>query len=257
MRVGVLQITSVLDPKINLEKIENFLREAQSKKVQAVFLPEAFYTYGSEAIHHFIEKNSQGYQDISALAKKYQVYLLGGSVPFKHNGKIFNRCINFDPQGGELVFYDKIHLFACKIQGELAHQESNKYQAGHTPQMLSINDWKIGLSICFDLRFADMFTNYRKQGANLLTISSAFTVTTGKVHWHTLLKARAIENQSYVVASAQWGSHNDRFKTYGHSLIVDPWGHIVEDAGEGEKMLVADLDLDLVKQVRDRILMGS
>ena len=119
--------------------------------------------------------------------------------------------------------------------------------------MIEVNQFKIGLSICFDLRFPELFRNYSSQGANVLSISSAFTVPTGKAHWHTLVRARAIENQSYVVASAQWGKHNDKMSTFGHSLVVDPWGEVLVDAEEGEKIVFAEFSLDRIKSVRERL----
>jgi predicted amidohydrolase len=119
--------------------------------------------------------------------------------------------------------------------------EGKLYQKGAEEKIIQVKDLKIGLSICFDLRYPQMYQNYAKAGANLLTISSAFTVPTGKAHWHTLVRARAIENQCFVVASAQWGVHNEKVTTFGHSLVVDPWGEVLLDLGEGEKIQVVDL----------------
>ena len=119
--------------------------------------------------------------------------------------------------------------------------------------MIEAGPLKIGLGICFDVRFPEMARGYSKKGANLLTFSSAFTVPTGKAHWHTLVRARAIENQCFVVASAQWGQNNERISTYGHSLVVDPWGEILADAGEGEKVITAELNLDYVQEVRKKV----
>ena len=119
--------------------------------------------------------------------------------------------------------------------------------------MIEIEGFKLGLSICFDLRFPELFRSYSSQGATVLSISSAFTVPTGKAHWHTLVRARAIENQCYVIASAQWGKHNEKMSTFGHSLIVDPWGEILADAEEGEKIIFGELSLDKIKSVRERL----
>ena len=167
-----------------------------------------------------------------------------------------NRSYNFSPEGKDLGFYDKMNLFSCDLSKHPSNtviDEGRVYTAGHTPVLLDIESFKLGLSICFDLRFPELFRLYSSQGANLLSISSAFTVPTGKAHWHTLVRARAIENQSYVVASAQWGKHNERMSTFGHSLIVDPWGEVLADAGEGEKIIFADLHLEKIATVRSRL----
>jgi deaminated glutathione amidase len=131
--------------------------------------------------------------------------------------------------------------------------ESRVYTRGTKSQMVDVLGFKLGLTICFDLRFPELFRAYSAAGANMLSISSAFTVPTGKAHWHTLVRARAIENQCYVIASAQWGQHNEKISTFGHSLIVDPWGEILADAQEGEKIIFAEVTLEKVEQVRARL----
>lgn len=169
---------------------------------------------------------------------------------------IFNRSFNFDSAGREIATYDKIHLFSCDLsrhQSRTVIDETTIYACGTEPKIFALGDFKIGLSICFDLRFPEMYRKYSRDGANVFSVSSAFTVPTGKAHWHTLLKARAIENQCYVVAAAQWGKNNDRISTFGHSLVVDPWGEILADAGEGEKLITAVLDLEKLKEIRSRL----
>jgi predicted amidohydrolase len=131
--------------------------------------------------------------------------------------------------------------------------EGDVYTAGSESRILELGDWKIGLSLCFDLRFPEMFREYTRRGCNLLTISSAFTRPTGKAHWHTLVRARAIENQSYVIACNQVGIHNEKIKTYGQSLIVDPWGEVLADMGEDEGYAVVELSLDRVAAIRQRM----
>jgi len=259
MKVGVLQLSSKLDPEGNLEIINKLLKEAKAQAVQAAFLPECFYSMsdGLTPTPFLVEEQNEHYQNIKQLAVEYELYLLGGSAATRVGDKIINRNYNFSPQGAALSSYDKINLFSIvasqKNKAVPSLDESKIYTPGKDLVMIDVEKFKIGMSICFDLRFPEMYRNYFSQGANVLSISSAFTQFTGKAHWHTLLRARAIENQCYVMASAQWGQHNERVKTYGHSLIVDPWGEILQDAGEGEKLIVAEINLTSLQEVRSRM----
>lgn len=258
MKIGVVQLRSVLDPAINLATIRKFLDGARSEGAEAVFLPEVFYSMsdGTKPTPYLIDGQNEHYEAIRRLAVDSGLYILGGSAATNMNGKIMNRSYNFDPHGNEMASYDKMNLFAVDLSKHPSNtvvNETRVYTAGNTPKMISVRGFTIGLSICFDLRFPEVFRSYSSNGANILSISSAFTVPTGKAHWHTLVRARAIENQSYVVASAQWGQHNERMSTFGHSLIVDPWGEVLGDAGEGEKIIFADLSLEKVEAVRARM----
>lgn len=260
MRVGCIQLTSVEDTNVNLEKIESLLQVAHTYKCEAIFLPEVFLSKGNGKSNpkYVVSANDQFIESISELAKKYEVYLLGGSVVFDDNGTYRNRVLNFDPTGIQLNHYDKIHLFACDVQTpekRIKLREADLYTPGSTPQTVTVGDWKIGLSVCFDLRFPMMYQDYKQQGCHIMSVSSAFTVPTGRAHWHTLLKARAIETQSFVVAAAQWGKHNENMESYGHSLIIDPWGNVMADAGEGEKLIYADLDLNLIKETEQKVIL--
>lgn len=258
MKIGVIQLQSVLDPQTNLATIRKFLDVAKKENAKAVFLPEVFYSMsdGTKPTPYLVDGENEHYQNIRKLALDSGLYILGGSAATLLNGKIMNRSFNFDPQGNLIDYYDKINLFACDLSkhpSATVVNEGKVYTAGNTPKMIDVEGFKLGLAICFDLRFPELFRSYSAQGANLLTVSSAFTVPTGKAHWHTLVRARAIENQCYVMASGQWGKHNDKLSTFGHSLIVDPWGEILADAGEGETIIFAELDLERIKSVRERI----
>lgn len=258
MKIGVIQLQSVLDPAINLEKIRGFMIEARANNVEAIFLPEVFYSIsnGMQPTPYLVEGKNEHYLAIQKLASDFSMYLIGGSAATKVGDKIMNRAYNFAPNGEELLSYDKINLFAVDLSKHPSNtvvDEKRVYSEGNTPRMLEIGNHKIGLAICFDLRFPELFRSYSFQGANVLSIPAAFTVPTGKAHWHTLQRARAIENQAYVVASAQWGVHNERISTYGHSLIIDPWGEIIADAGEGEKIIYGNLDLEKLEGIRSRL----
>lgn len=258
MKIGVIQLQSVLDPQVNLKRIREFLITAKSEGARAVFLPEVFYSMsdGTKPTPHLVDGHNEHYENIRRLAIDSKLMILGGSAATLVNGKVMNRSYNFAADGSEIGLYDKMNLFACDLSKHPSNQiidEGKVYTKGTEPKMIPMGEFTLGLSICFDLRFPELFRSYSATGANVLSISSAFTVPTGKAHWHTLVRARAIENQSYVIASAQWGKHNERMSTFGHSLIVDPWGEILGDAEEGEKIIFAELDMARVKSVRERL----
>jgi len=261
MKIAIIQLCSALEPEANLSKIQKFIDEAKSQMdIEAVFLPEVFYSMsnGVEPTPHLVEKGNDHYNKIRQLAIKNKVYLLGGTAATKnHNGaKVLNRNYNFSPMGVELTSYDKMHLFSVDLsetESKTVIDESMVYASGDKPQTLDIGPWKMGLSICFDLRFPELYRSYFDKGVNLITISSAFTVPTGKAHWEVLNRARAIENQSYVVATNQWGDHNEKIKTYGHSLLINPWGEVLIDLGEKEGVATFELDISEVEKVRKRM----
>lgn len=258
MKVAVIQLESKLEPEVNLGRIRYYLAQARDEGVTAAFLPEVFYSISNGLVPtpYLVEDGNEHWRAIQKLAVDFRLYLLGGSVATLVDGKILNRSYNFSPDGTELGRYDKTHLFACDLSKHPSAQvidEGKIYTAGNKPLILDIEGWKLGVAICFDLRFPELFRWYSSHGATALTVSSAFTVPTGKAHWHTLLRARAIENQCYVVASGQWGTHNERMKTFGHSLIIDPWGEVMSDAGEGEGMITGEFDHGRLRQVRERL----
>lgn len=258
MKIAAIQMRSVLDFEENLEKIRRFLKEAKENGATAAFLPEVFYSLGdgTKASPHLVDGNDDHYENIKNLARNAGLYILGGSAASLKNGKVVNRSFNFAPDGTDLGEYDKMNLFAVDLSKHPSNtviDEARIYARGNSPKVIEFEGFKLGLSICFDLRFPELFRSYSFAGAEILSISSAFTVPTGKAHWHTLVRARAIENQCYVVAAAQWGVHNEKISTYGHSLIVDPWGEILADAGEGEKVIYAEVDREKLESVRGRL----
>lgn len=262
VKVALIQMCSVLDFKENLEKLEKFLEEAKAQKAKYAFLPECFYSMsnGTEPSPYQVHKDNEHYKNIQNLAKKYEISLIGGTAATSHKNGSKNRTYNFGPDGKNLGAYDKIHLFSCDIlnsEGERKKiDEGDIYIPGSEPLLLELEDLKVGLGVCFDLRFAEMAHAYKSAGANVLTFSSAFTVPTGKAHWEVLLRARAIENQCFVIASAQWGRNNERISTYGHSMVIDPWGKILVNAEEGEKVICTTLDLSLIEKTQQSVIMG-
>ncbi len=257
MKVAVIQLTSVLDFKTNLKTIRSFLKEAKEKGAVAAFLPEVFYSMsdGITPTPFLVDVGNEHYREIQKLATDFEMALIGGSAAASLKGKIVNRAYNFDKLGRDLGHYDKINLFACDLPNKKISEAKN-YTAGSEYKVVELDSTKIGLGICFDMRFSEMGLHYRKAGAQILTYPAAFTVPTGKAHWHTLLRARAIENQCFVIAAAQWGHHNEKIQTYGHSIVIDPWGDILLDLEEGEKVGVVDLDFSKIDLIRHSVLMN-
>lgn len=261
MKIGVIQLTSILDYKENIKKIRGFLKEASDLKLEAVFLPECFYSMsnGMTPTPYLIEEDNEHFFNIKKLATDFSMNILAGSAATKlEDDTIVNRVYNFTHNGENLGHYDKMNLFSCNIvkDGVLKKvDEGIIYSKGTKQNLVEVDGIKIGIGVCVDVRYSEFALKYKMAGAQILTFSSAFTVPTGKAHWHTLLRARAIENQCFVIAPAQWGQHNDKTSTYGHSLIIDPWGDILKDAGDGEKLIWADLDLSRIKSCEDSVIM--
>lgn len=260
MKVAVIQLTSTQDYQQNLNKIQSFLTQIKESdsEVKAIFLPEVYYSMSDslEVTPHLVEERNEHFQNIQSLALKSGFYILGGSVATQENDLIFNRNFNFDPEGNVVGTYDKINLFQLNLKGmekSTVISEAEKYTSGKDLCLVELDEWKVGISICFDLRFPEIYREYFLQGANILSVSSAFTIPTGKAHWETLLRARAIENQSYVIASGQWGQNNKRVSTYGHSLVIDPWGEVILNLNDGETFGIVELSLERVKKIRERM----
>lgn len=255
IQLALLQMTSVLDCEANLAKVESAAYQCRKDGIRYLFLPECFYSMsdGTKASPHLVQENNDHFERIKSVAQKYGVALLGGSAATLAEGNVVNRAYNFNSKGENLGFYDKRKLFACDLGKGKKITEADIYSSGSSAKLIACDDLNIGLGICFDVRFPHLAWSYREQRANMLTYSSAFTVPTGKAHWHTLLRARAIETQCFVVACAQYGENNERIKTYGHSLVVDPWGEILLDAKEGEGLHYCAINLSDVEKVRGRI----
>lgn len=242
----------------NLEEARSFIREAAKKGATLVALPENFAFLGKlDARLEESEKIAvQAEKFLANAAREYGIYLLGGSYPvLAASGKVFNRSTFIGPDGSTLASYDKIHLFDVDLEGGESYRESDYVQPGENePVTVKSDDLGIiGLSVCYDLRFPELYRVLSKNGAELLSVPSAFTRTTGKDHWHPLLKARAIENTCYLIAPAQTGLHGKNRKTFGHSLILDPWGTVLADAGEDTGVVYAECDPKRLDEVRRSI----
>ena len=262
LKIAAVQMTSSKDKQKNLKQAEKLIKVAIKKGTQFIALPEVFNFRGNLNEAAKQAENIPGYSTnfISNLAKKYKVWILIGSMMetvvagFKPAFiKPFNTSVLINPQGKIVAKYRKIHLFDIKLKGKEI-LESSRNQAGKNPKITKINNIKIGMSICYDLRFPELYRLYSKAGAEIICIPSSFTKPTGEAHWHTLIRARAIENQAYVIAPNQAGIGSGGIKTFGYSLIVDPWGKILaEGPPNGEAVIFAEIDLDYLKQIRKNL----
>ncbi len=256
MKVAAIQMVSTPVLAQNLATAALLLQQARDAGAELLLLPEYWPVMGMHDTDKLSLAEQPGagvIQDfLSEMARKLNVWVIGGTLPLisPDPGKVFNTTLGYNPQGIPVVRYDKIHLFGFS-QGEELYEESRTIVAGTQVGSFETDFGKVGLSICYDLRFPEL---YRAMGAcNLIVVPAAFTHTTGQAHWEILLRARAIENQCYVLAAAQGGLHANGRRTWGHSMLVDPWGRIVDVLDEGEGIVSGILDMDLLRNVRDRL----
>jgi predicted amidohydrolase len=261
--VAAIQLSSQADVGANLDRAAGFVAEAARRGAELVLLPENFaFLGGSEEERRAIaEPLGEGGplegpigRRLADMARTNRVWLLGGGMPERSadRDRPFNTCAVFAPDGRLAARYRKVHLFDVDL-AERSYRESNASSAGDTPVAVDVAGLKVGLSICYDLRFPELYRALSAAGAEVLVVPAAFTVTTGKDHWHVLLRARAIESQAYVVAAAQWGKHPGGRLTYGKSCIVDPWGEVVAQASEGEGVITAAVDRAYLRRVRQSL----
>jgi len=258
LRVACVQMCAGDDVDANLACAAEWLKQAAEQGAALVLLPEnfAFMSLNDAARCSIAEPESDSriLDFLSRRAREYGITLIGGSVPLTHpdSGKIRNACPVFSHRGDLLAVYDKMHLFDVDLEHE-SYRESDTIMPGNTPTSVQVTDWNIGLSICYDIRFPELYRHYSDAGCHLLTVPAAFTVPTGMAHWETLLRARAIENQAYVLAAGQWGVHPGGRKTWGHSMLIDPWGDVLALLEEGEGVIVADMDMTFLHKVRNSL----
>lgn len=259
LRAGVLQMRSGVDPDANLATIADAMRAAQADGADMLFTPEmsGYLDRDRERARATIvtETDDPVLAGVRALAAELGLWVSIGSLAVADDaaGKWRNRAFMIDGAGGIVARYDKLHMFDVDLPGGESWRESSAYAAGDTAVVVDTPWSAIGLSICYDIRFADLYRALTDAGAQILTVPAAFTVPTGQAHWHVLLRARAIEGGAFVIAPAQCGAHEDGRVTYGHSLIVDPWGEVLLDMGEEPGLAVVDLDLSRTGTVRRRI----
>lgn len=244
-RVAAIQMASSPNVSANLSEAERLIQSAAEQGAKLVVLPEYFALMGMKDTDKVAAREAEGKGPIQKflanMAKKYAIWLVGGSIPLQASvaGKVRNACMIYDDKGKQVARYDKIHLFGLDLGNEHYHEETT-IEAGDRVVVVDSPFGKIGLSICYDLRFPELF---RAMGAvDIIVLPSAFTETTGKAHWEALIRARAIENLAYVVASAQGGYHISGRETHGDSMIVDPWGVVLDRLPRGSGVVIAGVN---------------
>lgn len=255
-RAALIQVVSSTKITDNLQEIEKQMVKARDDQAELVLLPENFAFMGQNEQDklNVAEIYGQGpiQQKISQLAKNLKLWVIAGTIPLKGVGtKTRASCLVYDAQGVCAARYDKIHLFDVTLSSEEAYQESLAIERGQDLVVVDTPLGKIGLTVCYDLRFPELYQRLVRQGAQIVSVPSAFTKVTGLAHWEVLLRARAIENLCYVLAANQGGVHENGRMTYGHSMIVDPWGKIIIEKEEGPGLITAEIDLQKQQELRD------
>lgn len=260
MQIAVHQMCSTTQASINIQEITNAIRAAAAKKAVMYFAPEMSVLLDRDRMRAarsiVAERDDPWLQHICAVAAAENIWVHLGSIPVLHedgSGRYGNRTLLIDDQGVIRARYDKMHLFDVDLATGESWRESSAYRAGDGPVLAETPLGLMGLTICYDMRFPDLYSRLAQAGARVVAVPAAFTVPTGKAHWHVLLRARAIESAYFVVAAAQSGLHDDGRVTFGHSLVVDPWGEVLLDMGEGEGLAFVELDLARVDAVRAQI----
>jgi predicted amidohydrolase len=258
IKVACVQLRCGEDVAENVRSALALIREAHGAGAQFIGTPENTNLMapdgGAKLEKTVAEKDDAALPQFGALAEELGIWLLVGSLAIKvSEGKTANRSYLIGPNGRIAARYDKIHLFDVNLPSGETYRESNTVAPGEEAVVASLPWGRVGLSVCYDLRFPQLYRALAKNGAEILTVPSAFTETTGKAHWHVLLRARAIENGCFVIAPAQGGTHANGRKTYGHSLIVGPWGDILAEAGTEPCVISAELDLGEIADVRARL----
>jgi predicted amidohydrolase len=257
-KVGLIQMRSGIDPQANLAAAVASIEEAKRADADYVLTPEMTNILALKRDQLFAaivaEEHDPTLARLRELARKLGIYVHIGSLAIKASPeKAVNRSFLIDRKGDIAARYDKIHMFDVDLGGGESYRESSNYRAGELAVVADLPWGRLGLTVCYDLRFPALYRALAEAGASFLAIPSAFTRKTGEAHWHVLLRARAIENGSFVFAAAQGGSHENGRETFGHSLIVDPWGRILAESGTEPGILVAEIDPAEIAAARSRI----
>ncbi|MBV9349117.1 MAG: carbon-nitrogen hydrolase family protein [Pseudolabrys sp.] len=257
-KAALIQMRTGVTPAANLDAAVKLIGEAKAAGADYVQTPEITNIFESNRERLFekiaAEENDTFLAAMRELAKKLEIYLHIGSMAVRVSpDKAANRSFLIDPRGDIAARYDKIHMFDVEIGDGHSYRESRNYRPGDLAVLADLPWGRLGLTVCYDLRFPALYRALAEAGASFLAIPSAFTQRTGEAHWHVLMRARAIENGAYVLAAAQGGKHENGRDTYGHSLIVDPWGKVVAEAGQEPGIIVAEIDPAAVAKARTAI----
>jgi predicted amidohydrolase len=254
LRVACVQLNATASKSDNLSTAEALVARAAAGGADLVVLPEKWTGLGPPDVIRALAEPLEGGEAFTAMsgwARRHGITLVGGSLPERREGrdKLSNTCPVFDPDGELVAAYRKIHMFDVEVGGHV-YRESESEEPGEGPVVCTAEGWKLGLTLCYDLRFPELYRILALEGAELVTVPAAFTLYTGKDHWELLLRARAVENQCYVAAANQWGTHGDGTAAYGRSLIVDPWGVVLAAAPDEDTVIAAELDRAHLARIR-------
>jgi deaminated glutathione amidase len=257
LRVACVQLTSRSDKAANLEKAEGLVTKAAATGADVVVLPEKWNAIGDPDVLHAAAETLEGGESVEAMARwarTHGITLVGGSITERRESreKLSNTSIVFDSEGSIMGVYRKIHLFDVEVGGHV-YRESDAEEPGDEPVVLDAEGWRLGLTVCYDVRFPELYRILALEGAEFVTVPAHFTLYTGKDHWELLLRARAVENQYYVVAAAQIGETVPGRLSYGRSLIADPWGTVIATAPDEETVIAAELDRRRLEDVRAKL----
>lgn len=255
---AAIQMISCQTLDDNLIAAEKLIAEAANAGAKLIVLPENFAIMGSHETDKLKVKEVDGegviQNFLATTAKKYAVWLIGGTMPMVGDSdyKVRAACLIYNEQGERVARYDKVHLFDVHVpDSNEVYRESDSIEAGTTPLVIDSPFGRLGIAVCYDLRFPEFFRNMKEMGVDILIIPAAFTYETGSAHWEILLRARAIENQCYVIASNQGGFHHSGRRTFGHSMIIDPWGIILDCYKTGSGFASATIDLERLQKIRN------
>jgi omega-amidase len=255
-KLAVCQIHVVDNKDLNLNKAVNMIESAARNKADMVLLPEMFNCpYDNSKFVEYAEsrKNSRTLKSISSAAERAGIYVIAGSIPELENGKLYNSSFIFDRMGKIIGVHRKMHLFDIDVPGEITFKESETLTAGNEITVVDTELCRIGVIICYDIRFPELLRLMVDKGAELVAVPGAFNMTTGPAHWEPLMKVRAVDNQVYVAAASPARNESLSYVAYGNSMVVDPWGDIISRAGADEKIIYADIDLSRVESVRNEL----
>uniref|UniRef100_A0A8B9JRT4 omega-amidase n=1 Tax=Astyanax mexicanus TaxID=7994 RepID=A0A8B9JRT4_ASTMX len=253
--LAVVQLAVTKVKSDNLQRACSLVKEAAGQGAKVVVLPECFNSpYGTGFFAEYAEKiPGESTQALSEAAKESGVFLVGGSIPEEDGEKLFNTCSVFGPDGKILVKHRKIHLFDIDVPGKIRFQESETLSPGCSLSMFETPFCKVGVGICYDMRFAELAQIYARKGCQLLVYPGAFNMTTGPAHWELLQRARAVDNQVYVATASPARDETASYVAWGHSTVVNPWGEVITKAGSEESVVYADIDLQYLSDVRQQI----
>jgi deaminated glutathione amidase len=255
--VAAVQMLAGEDKAVNLKEAEHWIRLAAAEGAKLVALPEVFIWRGDKKNELSAAETIPGPTShrIAALARETGIYLLAGSILEEIPGsqRAYNTSLLFDPAGALVASYRKIHLFDVDLANGISARESDTRAPGNKPVVACTDLCTVGFSVCYDLRFPELYRELARRQARIVFVPAAFTAYTGQAHWEPLLRARAIENQFYVIAPGQFGKSSKSFQTHGHSMIVSPWGEILAELSDGAGFIIAEVDLDYLQKVRTEL----